>query len=807
MKYPRKIWLLLAGVFLLACSLSNYLPAGGPAPADDTGSIADPILPTPTATLLPTPVPTPVPAIRIELGDKSRFEGDWEEANTEFQTALDSSPDLEVQSAALLGIGRSRHQAGDYEGAISALQSLIESYPQSSSIPYAYFALAQANAMLGRHGEAAEAYSQYLNLRPGYIDAYVLNLRGDQFDISGDYTSAIRDYRAALQSPSQLNGLLIEIEIAQAHAATGDYETALGMYQDIYNRAQTDFTKAQMDYQMGQAYTALGKMEQAYAVYQDAVFNFPTMNSAYLSLIALVDAGVPVDELQRGIVDYHAGQHGVALAAFDRYFQAGGPEQEKARYYNGLALRALGGYESAITEWEKVIQNFPDSPYWDDAWEQKSFTQWFDLHDYGGAIQTLLDFVETAADHPRAAELLYIAAQIAESDSRLDQAAQIWERVAMEYPEYDLAQRALHLAGISYYRLGNFGGALGLFQRVAENAFTLEDRVAAHFWQGKAYSAMGDIPAATAAWEMAASLDPTGYYSERAGDILRQKPPFTPPQNIDLSFDLDFERIQAEAWMRSTFDIPAETDLMSPGPLWSDPVFQRGTELWELGLYEEARDEFESLRQSVEFDAANSFRLTNYLLELGFYRSAILAARQVLNLAGMSDLETMNAPVFFNHIRFGTYFSDIVLPAAHGYNIHPLLLYSIVRQESAFEGFARSGAGAQGLMQIMPATGQEIASNLGWPEDYSNSDLNRPIVSLVLGADYLAKWRDYFDGDLYAALAAYNGGPGNAMEWKQLAQDDLDLFLEVIRFEETRDYIRKIYENFNIYRRIYDRTP
>jgi len=58
-------------------------------------------------------------------------------------------------------------------------------------------------------------------------------------------------------------------------------------------------------------------------------------------------------------------------------------------------------------------------------------------------------------------------------------------------------------------------------------------------------------------------------------------------------------------------------------------------------------------------------------------------------------------------------------------------------------------------------------------------------------------------GNIYAALAAYNGGPGNAIAWNGLANDDPDLFLEVVRFQETRDYIRLIYEIYGAYRTIY----
>ena len=712
-----------------------------------------------------------------------------------------------MQSAALLGIGRTRYLAGDYEGAIQVLQQLIQTYPQSPHLPYAHFFLGQSYSALGFHSEAANAYQEYLNLNPGLVDAYVLNMRGDELVAAGDQASAVHDYRAALQAPSLINGLLIEMKIANAHATLGDYDTALGMYQEIYNRAQTDYTKAQMDYLMGNAYAATGRLEQAYAAYQDAVINFPDTNSAYLSLLELVNAEIPVDDLYRGIVDYYAGQYGVGMAAFDRYFQAGGPEQDKARYFNGLTLRALGGNEGAIAEWDRVIENFLESPYWDKAWEEKARTQWQFMDDRAAGYQTLLNFVATAPNHPQAAEFLYQAGEIAELDNRLADAAETWNRVAAEYPSFENAQRALLLVGISHYRLGDFANALAAFQKYLENSTTLEERSTAQFWQGKAYAAMGDTPAATSAWEMAASIDPTGYYSERANDILRQRNPFTPPTNFDLSYDLTGERSQAEEWLRTTFTLPADTELSSFTPLMSDSRFVRGNELWELGLYEEARSEFEDFRQALISDPANSFRLANHLLELGFYRSAILSARQILNLAGMSDLETFNAPAYFNHIRFGTYFGDLILSAAQQTDFHPLMIFSIVRQESAFESFASSSANARGLMQIVPATGSELATELDWPENYSNSDLYRPNVSLAFGTHYLAKWRDYFGGDLYAALAAYNGGPGNAIEWKKLAQDDPDLFLEVIRFDETRDYIRRIYEIFNIYRRIYDRTP
>jgi len=131
----------------------------------------------------------------------------------------------------------------------------------------------------------------------------------------------------------------------------------------------------------------------------------------------------------------------------------------------------------------------------------------------------------------------------------------------------------------------------------------------------------------------------------------------------------------------------------------------------------------------------------------------------------------------------------------------------VVRQESLFAAWVRSSAGARGLMQIIPSTGETLAAQAGWPPDYTAEDLYRPLVSLRLGAEYLGAQRDYFDGDLLAALAAYNAGPGNAAIWKELSGGDPDLFVELIRFDETRRYVQGVYEIFAIYRRLYDRTP
>jgi hypothetical protein len=111
----------------------------------------------------------------------------------------------------------------------------------------------------------------------------------------------------------------------------------------------------------------------------------------------------------------------------------------------------------------------------------------------------------------------------------------------------------------------------------------------------------------------------------------------------------------------------------------------------------------------------------------------------------------------------------MIVTIANDYEIPPLLLYALIRQESMFNPFISSTAGASGLSQIMPATGAENVDLLNWPDNYDQRDLLLGKVNLTLGAFYLDRMRTYLSGNTQAALAAYNAGPGNAETWLALS--------------------------------------
>ena len=804
MKHTIPLGLLLA-LIMTACNIPS--PADNPTPVDGSTATPDTIA---TSDLVAnvTPIPTPTPRIRIEAGDQALFNGDYPTARDEYLSAFNSAGDAEVRASALWGLGRSEYESGNHAQSLQYLRELVEDHPNSPRAQRAHFLMGINYDTLQRYSEAATAYGTYLSLSPGLIDAYVLERQGDSLSENGDYSAAISVYQAALNAPRTGDRNSLEIKLARTYAASGDTTTALTMYTNIAAVTSNDYVKAQMDFLSGQIYFSAGQYDQAYPFFLHAVNNYWFAYDSYSALIVLDEAGITVDELNRGLCYYYANQYGLAINAFNRYEIANPVNDGTVYHFRALTLLELGLYQDAIADWTYLIDHYPDSIYWESAWERKAYTLWYYLGEYEAAAQTLLSFVGSVPNHSSAPRFLLNAARVMERDGRLSEAAAAWETLADQYPSSEFVLESLFQAGIAYYRSGDLMKSLVAFQRDMLLSSQPVDQARAYFWIGKTQQALGDATAAQSAWTMASSLDPGGYYSERARDTLLDFDLYAPPPSFDLDFDMAAERLEAEAWMRITFSLSTDTDLSSPGWMLMDERLQRGAELWELGLYDDARLEFEELRLAASENPTDCYRLVNYFHEIGLYRSAIFTARQVLTLAGLdTQIESMSAPRYFQHIRYGVYFKELVIPIAQENDLDPLFLFSVMRWESLFESFVDSSAGARGLMQIMPATGESIAGNIGWPLDFTPDDLYRPIVSLKLGAHEFHVNLLYFGGDPFASLAAYNAGLGNADIWHGLSGDDPDLYLEVVRYQETRDYLRSIYEVYAVYRTLYGSLP
>jgi soluble lytic murein transglycosylase len=138
--------------------------------------------------------------------------------------------------------------------------------------------------------------------------------------------------------------------------------------------------------------------------------------------------------------------------------------------------------------------------------------------------------------------------------------------------------------------------------------------------------------------------------------------------------------------------------------------------------------------------------------------------------------------------------------------LDPAYVYGLIRQESRFIMDARSGVGASGLMQVMPATARWTAKKIGM-DSFTPDQLNDRDTNIAIGTGYLKLVLDDFGGSMALAAAAYNAGPGRPRAWRNGPVMEAAIWAENVPFTETRDYVKKVLSNTTVYAAVLSGQP
>lgn len=306
--------------------------------------------------------------------------------------------------------------------------------------------------------------------------------------------------------------------------------------------------------------------------------------------------------------------------------------------------------------------------------------------------------------------------------------------------------------------------ALTHFTRLYESARYPVTQARGAYWAGRAAEALGDRKAAQG-WYHKAALFPITFYGQLGLEKIEpgSRPPWptTPP---------------VSAAERRAFE---QSELTRVARL-----------LNELGVYDRVKP-FIIRQVSLAKSPAQHALAGELSLAMGRPDLAVSAAKRSSQAAGIMLPE----------------YGWPISPVVNGDSPERALVLATIRQESAFEVQAISRVGARGMMQLMPSTAKAIARSIGIPHS-DHRLLNDPHYNVQIGRTYLGRLIDEFDGSYVLALAAYNAGPARTRQWirengdpRRSSVDVID-WIELISFEETRNYVQRVLENLQVYRHL-----
>ncbi|GAB4570758.1 MAG: transglycosylase SLT domain-containing protein [Anaerolineae bacterium] len=761
---------------------------------------------TPTPTLPPTVPPTPIPPPDVELhiAEQHLRNGTYENAIEAFQTVLSipaGGVPVEVRSAAAYGLAEAALRDGRFDAAVSALTLFLTQFPDDVRVPWAYFLRGEALLGLGQWQAAIADFEQYRALRPGIIDSYVLERIGDAYLALGAVPEATQAYEQGIEAGRSLVPLLaLRERVAQVYLNTGQAAQAVAQYDAILDVARNAGYRAEILYLAGQALELGSDLTGALARYRELIEAYPETGYAYRALQRLLEAGETVDAALRGQISFAAEDYAGAIEALHQHTTQVPLSQipPDLHLMLGRAYRAVGNMNAAWTSFQTVVDLHPTSGEFGVALLEQGRTR-FLAGDIEGAIERYRFLADTYPQLPQAAEALWRVGYLLEQEGSITDAVATYERLGRGYPGDSWAMDGLLRAATIALNQNDQATAERVLAALGATG-TGDDAAAAYLWLGRLAQQNGNLTQAESAYRAAAAADPEGFFSLRAEDLLVGRAPFQPPAAYRFEFEDQLELGQAEDWLRATFGIT------QPEALWpmsdslaADPRVIAGRELWAVLAVDEARREFDGLLEAYKDDPLASYQLAIWLRGLGAYAESIVGAANVIKAA---NIPTRQAPAYLARMRYPAFYRDVVIAEAQKYGLDPLLLFALIRQESLFDRYATAAAGEKGLTQVIPSTGEHIASRLQWP-DYQHTDLFKPYASIAFGAYYLWEQLNLFDFNVPVGLAAYNAGPGNAASWLAASGSDPDRFIEGIGFESTQAYVRRIYEHHAIYRHLY----
>ena len=661
--------------------------------------------------------------------------------------------------------------------------------PDSSAQRRAAFAEAY---QAWRIGEGERALPVFLALADGYREladyalyfaATIARARGDDGTAERLFTRMLRDYPQSVRAPAAA------LELGQLLVRSERIESALPLLEDA--RTAPDAATAQRArLVLAQVDEQSGNISEAYAGYMEVrrTRAGPALareaKQRVLALRAqhpdLRPAGAALLDEARLLLTEH--DYAAAQTAVQSLLEQREVDPAAALRIAADALYGQGEVEAALTSLRQLVDRYPHSAAAPGALFRLGSVLWNRDRDTA-TWEAFEEFERNYADDAHAPDALYAIGRIHENSGDQHAALESFTRLTERYPRSTVADEARWHLGWIRYRAGEWAAAASAFARFASQTASTRLRNEARYWQARALERAGEGGAAQALYRDLIADTPADYYSMWAERRLGLSSGTLAPMRVE----------PAAAHMSTAIGADL-VDLQSEGNVDAFHV-TRWAELKAAGTYSLAREELAAIERGLGDDSITLQALLRAYQEVEGFAAAQRLLRRSGDRAAMSDAERQR-------LLYPLAFWAAVSRAARESSVDPLLIEAVMRQESLFDPEARSPANAYGLMQLLPATASRVAATGDRAVD--PPALMQPDLNIDLGTRYLNGLLKRFDGDLFKAIAAYNGGEAAVDKWERRFGDlETDEFVESISYRETRDYVKRVVTNYRTYQQIY----
>jgi soluble lytic murein transglycosylase len=436
-----------------------------------------------------------------------------------------------------------------------------------------------------------------------------------------------------------------------------------------------------------------------------------------------------------------------------------GSVADDSLYYLGRSLTNLNQDADAISYYQKLVELFPGSNFSDDA--------------------------------------LYRTGRIYSLKKDFNNAAIYFQKVSASYPNGDKLPDALWELGWIQYRSADYNSAKTTFSNYSSSYKDTPLEEKGLFWQAKCYQKLGDNNKAAELYQKIINLNSYSYYTFASSQMLKEMN--KEAQIEEINNELNPENPQIEGVIPDIYSI-----LEGESHIEGSEVnhINKAIELLKLEFFNSASLEIEAGSSEIKENPIRTLEIATLFFKSNNYSNSI----KIIHKNFKQLKSELNGPytdyLYYLYYPYG--YKEAVQKYSSQYNLDPLFTLAVIRQESLFEPDAGSYAGAQGLMQIMPATGEGIARQIGIP-NYNVNMLLDPDTNIKMGTFYLRQQLDNFNQNQFYCLGAYNGGPGRMSDWvSERGNMDIDEFIESVSYEQSREYIKTVMGNYYFYQMLYD---